>query len=79
MKTKTVIVREGSHQWDVVEANLDGPQQDELLIQIVASGLCRSDDHVTTGDLPLGSYPSAGGHEGAGVIEESLPTLQGGR
>jgi NDMA-dependent alcohol dehydrogenase len=77
MKTKTAIVREGSRQWDVVEADLDGPRQDELLVRMVASGLCHSDDHLTTGDLALGYYPAAGGHEGAGVIEEVGPNTPG--
>ena len=73
MKTKAAVVFEGSRQWDVVELDLDGPRQGELLVRMVASGLCHSDDHLTTGDLPLASYPAAGGHEGAGVIEEVGP------
>jgi NDMA-dependent alcohol dehydrogenase len=77
MKTKTAVVREGSHQWDVVEVDLDGPRQEELLVRMVASGLCHSDDHLTTGDMPLGMYPTAGGHEGAGVIEEVGPHTPG--
>ena len=77
MKTKTAIVRENAHQWEVVEVDLDGPRQDELLVRMVASGLCHSDDHLTTGDLPMGSYPTAGGHEGAGVIEEVGPNTPG--
>ena len=77
MKTKAAVVFEGSRQWDVVELDLDGPRQGELLVRMVASGLCHSDDHLTTGDLPLASYPAAGGHEGAGVIEEVGPNSEG--
>ena len=77
MKTKAAVVFEGSRQWDVVELDLDGPRQGELLVRMVASGLCHSDDHLTTGDLPMASYPAAGGHEGAGVVEEVGPNTEG--
>jgi len=36
---------------------------------MVASGLCHSDDHVATGDMPVRHLPMCGGHEGAGVVE----------
>jgi S-(hydroxymethyl)glutathione dehydrogenase/alcohol dehydrogenase len=38
---------------------------------MVASGLCHSDDHVATGDIPVGIYPFAGGHEGAGIVTKA--------
>jgi NDMA-dependent alcohol dehydrogenase len=70
MKTKAAVVHGAPGKWEVVELDLDGPRQGELLIRMEASGLCHSDDHVTTGDLATGIYPMAGGHEGAGVVEE---------
>jgi Zn-dependent alcohol dehydrogenase len=45
MKTKTGIVHRDSRQWEIVEVDLDGPRQGELLIKMAASGLCHSDDH----------------------------------
>jgi NDMA-dependent alcohol dehydrogenase len=46
---------------------------------MAAAGLCHSDDHILTGDLPLppGALPLAGGHEGAGVVEEVGPNTPG--
>lgn len=35
-----------------------------------AAGLCHSDHHVVTGDIPMAAFPMLGGHEGAGVVEE---------
>jgi NDMA-dependent alcohol dehydrogenase len=61
---------ESPGKWEVAELDLDGPRQGELLIRMVASGLCHSDDHLATGDIQVGMYPMAGGHEGAGVVEE---------
>jgi NDMA-dependent alcohol dehydrogenase len=73
MKTKAALVERSVGKWEVTEVDLDGPRQGELLVKMVASGLCHSDDHLTTGDLQLGHYPIAGGHEGAGIIEEVGP------
>jgi NDMA-dependent alcohol dehydrogenase len=83
MKTKTAIIRNapdkaaGPAAWEVVEVDLDEPRQGELLLKLTASGLCHSDDHVATGDIPVGIYPFAGGHEGAGVVVEVGPNTPG--
>ena len=75
MRTRTAIVRNSpvkpdAEKWEVVEVELDAPRPGELLIKMVASGLCHSDDHISTGDIPVGIYPFAGGHEGAGIVEQ---------
>lgn len=69
MKT-TAAVLWGLHQkWEVEEVDLDGPKADEVLVRLTASGLCHSDDHLITGDMPM-QLPVVGGHEGAGVVVE---------
>ena len=77
MKTRGAIIRSAPGKWEVVDIDLDEPRQDELLIKMTASGLCHSDDHVTTGDIPVGTYPMCGGHEGAGVVEKVGPNTPG--
>jgi alcohol dehydrogenase (nicotinoprotein) len=72
MKTKAAILRAPQQDWEVVELELDPPKANEALIRFVAAGLCHSDEHLRTGDMP-GRYPIIGGHEGAGVIEEVGP------
>jgi alcohol dehydrogenase (nicotinoprotein) len=59
-------------QWEIIELDLDPPKAGEVLVRFVASGLCHSDDHLRTGDIPV-RYPIVGGHEGAGVVEEVGP------
>jgi NDMA-dependent alcohol dehydrogenase len=59
--------------YEVVDLEIDEPRQDELLVKMTASGLCHSDDHIATGDIPMGTYPICGGHEGAGVVEQVGP------
>jgi NDMA-dependent alcohol dehydrogenase len=72
MKTKAAILRAPQTDWEIVELELDPPRDNEVLIRFVAAGLCHSDEHLRTGDMP-GRYPIIGGHEGAGVIEEVGP------
>jgi S-(hydroxymethyl)glutathione dehydrogenase/alcohol dehydrogenase len=53
----------------VEEIDLDPPGPGEVLVKLAASGMCHSDEHLVTGDLPFG-LPIIGGHEGAGVVQE---------
>jgi S-(hydroxymethyl)glutathione dehydrogenase/alcohol dehydrogenase len=55
--------------WSVEEIDLDPPGPGEVLVKLAASGMCHSDEHLVTGDLPF-ELPIIGGHEGAGVVQE---------
>ena len=70
MKTKAAVLRDIGKDWEIVELDLDPPRDGEVLVRFAAAGLCHSDDHVRTGDIPV-RYPIVGGHEGAGTIEET--------
>lgn len=69
MKTKAAIMWEYGNDWSVEEVELDPPKRTEVLVRLVGSGMCHSDEHVLTGDLPF-PLPMIGGHEGAGIVEE---------
>jgi NDMA-dependent alcohol dehydrogenase len=77
VKTRGAIVRQAPGKYEVVDLELDDPRQGELRVKLVASGLCHSDDHIATGDIPVGMYPFAGGHEGGGIIDEVGPNTPG--
>ena len=66
MQTRGAVIRSAPGTFEVIDIDLDEPRQGELQVQMVASGLCHSDDHLATGDIPVGTYPICGGHEGAG-------------
>jgi NDMA-dependent alcohol dehydrogenase len=70
MKTRAAVLRDLGKDWEVTELELDPPKDGEVLIRFVAAGLCHSDDHLRTGDIPV-RYPIVGGHEGAGIVEET--------
>jgi Zn-dependent alcohol dehydrogenase len=76
MKTTAAVCRGVGPDWSVEEIDLDSPRAGEVLICLAASGLCHSDEHVLTGDLPM-RLPLIGGHEGAGVVEEVGPGVVG--
>lgn len=69
MKTKAAILWETNSPWSVEEIELDPPGPGEVLVKLAASGMCHSDEHLVTGDLPF-ELPIIGGHEGAGVVEQ---------
>jgi NDMA-dependent alcohol dehydrogenase len=70
MQTRGAILRQAPGEYEVVTLDLDHPGTGEILVKMAATGLCHSDDHVATGDMPLLTYPVCGGHEGAGVVAE---------
>jgi len=72
MRTKAAVLWETGGPWKVQEIELDPPGEREVLVELHASGLCHSDDHVVTGDTPC-PFPMVGGHEGAGIVTEVGP------
>jgi S-(hydroxymethyl)glutathione dehydrogenase/alcohol dehydrogenase len=69
VKTKAAVLWEVGAEWSVEDIDLDPPGPGEVLVKLAASGMCHSDEHLVTGDLPF-ALPIIGGHEGAGVVQE---------
>ncbi|GJF09612.1 putative zinc-type alcohol dehydrogenase AdhD [Mycolicibacterium cyprinidarum] len=76
MKTNAAVLWEYGADWTMEEVDLDPPSAGEVLVSWAASGLCHSDEHVRTGDLPA-PLPLIGGHEGAGIVQEVGPGVPG--
>jgi NDMA-dependent alcohol dehydrogenase len=76
VKTRAAVLWDRNKEWSVEEIELDPPKQGEVLVALGGSGLCHSDEHVVTGDLPT-AVPIIGGHEGAGIVEEVGPGVTG--
>jgi S-(hydroxymethyl)glutathione dehydrogenase/alcohol dehydrogenase len=75
MKTKAAVLWGLGQKWEVEEVDLDPPGPGEVMVRLTASGLCHSDEHLVTGDLPF-PLPVVGGHEGAGTIVEVGPGVE---
>ncbi|MEQ3550524.1 NDMA-dependent alcohol dehydrogenase [Pseudonocardia nematodicida] len=72
MRTTAAVLWEPGGTWEVTDVELSPPKAGEVLIELAASGLCHSDEHLVTGDLPA-VLPMVGGHEGAGRVAELGP------
>ncbi len=69
METLAAVLWDRSSPWSVEPIELDPSGPDEVLVELHASGLCHSEEHIVTGDMPF-RLPCVGGHEGAGVVLE---------
>lgn len=81
MRSRAAILYEYGRPWSVEEFELDPPRAGEVLVQLAATGLCHSDEHIRQGKLTPPSdvlstlglpamSPTIGGHEGSGVVLE---------
>ncbi|KWX68952.1 NDMA-dependent alcohol dehydrogenase [Mycobacterium sp. NAZ190054] len=77
MKTKGALIWEFNQPWTIEEIEIGDPVKDEVKIQMEASGMCHSDHHLVTGDIPMAGFPVLGGHEGAGIVTEVGPGVEG--
>ena len=75
--TRGAVVRSAPGKFEVVDLEVDDPRPGEVEVKMVASGLCHSDDHIATGDIPVGTYPFAGGHEGSGIVTKAGANKKG--
>lgn len=76
MLTKGAVLWEAGQPWSVEEIEIDDPREGEVQVKVMASGLCHSDHHLTTGDTVPAHYPVLGGHEGAGVVTKVGPGVK---
>lgn len=74
MRTRTAVLYAPNESIRIEEVELDPPKDHEVLVRIVAAGICHSDYHLITGELP-GYFPMALGHEGAGIVEAVGPNV----
>ena len=68
MQTTVAIVEQQGAEFSLTEVELDEPRDDEVLVRVVAAGLCHTDITLRS-FLPAEMFPNVFGHEGAGVVE----------
>lgn len=69
MEIKAAVLHGTEQDFQLQDVELDAPRDAEVLVRVVATGICHSDLAVRAGDLPLPT-PVILGHEGAGVVEQ---------
>ncbi|AOF95023.1 S-(hydroxymethyl)glutathione dehydrogenase/class III alcohol dehydrogenase [Sphingobium sp. RAC03] len=70
MKTRAAVAFEAKKPLEIVELDLEGPQAGEVLVEIMATGICHTDAYTLDGFDSEGIFPSVLGHEGAGIVRE---------
>jgi S-(hydroxymethyl)glutathione dehydrogenase/alcohol dehydrogenase len=69
MKIKAAVLEEFGKPLVVQDVELAEPQRGEVLVRLVACGVCHTDMYTASGVDPSGYAPTVLGHEGAGVVE----------
>ena len=69
MKIQAAVVHEAGQPFQIEEVELAGPKDGEILVKIVDSGVCHTDEVSQTQIIPV-PLPAVFGHEGCGIVEE---------
>ena len=70
MKTIAAVAWEPKKPLVIEELDLEGPKAGEVLVRMVASGVCHTDAFTLSGEDPEGVFPCVLGHEGGGIVME---------
>ena len=70
MKARAALAVEAGHPLVIEEIEVAAPKAGEVLVQMVATGVCHTDAFTLSGDDPEGLFPCVLGHEGGGIVIE---------
>ena len=73
MKTRAAVAWEAGKPLSIEEVDLEGPRAGEVLVEMMATGVCHTDAYTLSGLDSEGIFPSILGHEGAGIVREIGP------
>src|SRR6266700_3802851 len=68
MDVRAAIAVAAGKPLEIMEVDLEGPREGEVLVEIKATGVCHTDEFTLSGADPEGIFPAILGHEGAGVV-----------
>lgn len=69
MKARAAVAWEANKPLSIEEIDVQGPKAGEVLVRMVATGVCHTDAYTLSGMDPEGRFPAILGHEGGGVVE----------
>jgi len=70
MKTRAAVAWAPKQPLTIEEVDLQGPQTGEVMVKLVATGVCHTDAYTLSGEDSEGVFPCILGHEGAGIVVE---------
>src|SRR5438034_4359003 len=73
MDVRAAVAQKAGVPLTIETVQLAGPKAGEVLIEIMATGVCHTDEFTRSGGDPEGLFPAILGHEGAGIVRELGP------
>ena len=70
MKVRAAVAHKAGDPLVIENVDLDGPRAGEVLVEIMATGICHTDEFTRSGADPEGLFPAILGHEGAGIVRD---------
>jgi S-(hydroxymethyl)glutathione dehydrogenase/alcohol dehydrogenase len=70
MKTRAAVAWEAGKPLTVDTIDIEGPKAGEVLVEVMATGICHTDAYTLSGMDSEGKFPAILGHEGAGIVRE---------
>jgi S-(hydroxymethyl)glutathione dehydrogenase/alcohol dehydrogenase len=70
MKTRAAVAWKAGEPLTIETIDIEGPKAGEVLVEVMATGICHTDAYTLSGADPEGIFPAILGHEGAGVVRE---------
>jgi S-(hydroxymethyl)glutathione dehydrogenase/alcohol dehydrogenase len=70
MKIKAAVAWAANQPLTIETIDLQPPRKGEVLVKMIATGVCHTDAYTLSGDDPEGIFPAILGHEGGGIVEE---------
>jgi|TARA_B100000965_G_scaffold366675_1_gene352034 S-(hydroxymethyl)glutathione dehydrogenase/alcohol dehydrogenase len=77
IKSRAAVAFEANKPLEIVEVDVAPPKEGEVLVKIVATGVCHTDAYTLSGADPEGLFPTILGHEGGGIVEAVGPGVTG--
>ncbi len=68
IQTKAAVAWKAGAPLTIETVDLQGPRDNEVLVEVKATGICHTDYYTLSGADPEGLFPAILGHEGAGVL-----------
>src|SRR5215213_4829484 len=81
METRAAVAWEVGKPLSIETITIEGPKAGEVLVEVMATGVCHTDAYTLSGLDSEGKFPAILGHEGAGIVREvgaGVTTLKAG-
>ncbi|MEN8802165.1 MAG: S-(hydroxymethyl)glutathione dehydrogenase/class III alcohol dehydrogenase [Thiogranum sp.] len=76
MKARAAVAWQAKQPLSIEEIDVEGPKEGEVLLKVIASGVCHTDAFTLSGEDPEGAFPCVLGHEGGCEVVECGPGVK---